>query len=336
MLPDIGGESGAKLVMAIGAVAIALLLFFLVLRAWRQRGTRAFLRGGKNRRPRLAVLDAAAVDPRRRLVLVRRDDVEHLILIGGPSDVVVESGIGASGGADIQALLPAATAGFPAAPAEVPDARARVQEDVAPAGDRSAVAPSQPGAEHERAAAGGEPARLAPTAAPATTALAESETGAAPQPPAAEASGELDAGHLPSAVDEDEARPDIAAILDSQRQRVFGPSEQIEAHAEPVERSPYEQAYMEDKEEDAKPAAAAGTPRTTPAASVLRFEDFLDTEVAGELSSLTPERISQDGRAGPPVESSPPAARDEVAADARSRTLDEEMSRLLQQLSHKR
>jgi hypothetical protein len=34
-----------------------------------------------------------AIDGRRRLVLVRRDNVEHLILLGGPSDVVVEQAI---------------------------------------------------------------------------------------------------------------------------------------------------------------------------------------------------------------------------------------------------
>jgi hypothetical protein len=38
-------------------------------------------------------MDAAAIDNQRRLVLVRRDDVEHLILIGGPTDVVVEQNI---------------------------------------------------------------------------------------------------------------------------------------------------------------------------------------------------------------------------------------------------
>jgi hypothetical protein len=39
------------------------------------------------------VIDAAAVDGRRRLVLVRRDNIEHLIMIGGPTDIVVESTI---------------------------------------------------------------------------------------------------------------------------------------------------------------------------------------------------------------------------------------------------
>jgi hypothetical protein len=38
-------------------------------------------------------MDATAVDSHRRLVLVRRDDIEHLLLIGGPTDVVVERDI---------------------------------------------------------------------------------------------------------------------------------------------------------------------------------------------------------------------------------------------------
>jgi len=47
----------------------------------------------RSRLPRLAVIDAAAVDGRRRLVLVRRDNVEHLLMIGGPTDIVVEPNI---------------------------------------------------------------------------------------------------------------------------------------------------------------------------------------------------------------------------------------------------
>ncbi len=42
---------------------------------------------------RLDVVDQATVDGRRRLVLVRRDNVEHLIMTGGPVDVVIETGI---------------------------------------------------------------------------------------------------------------------------------------------------------------------------------------------------------------------------------------------------
>ena len=47
----------------------------------------------RGRLPRLAVIDAAAVDGRRRLVLIRRDNVEHLLMIGGPTDIVVEPNI---------------------------------------------------------------------------------------------------------------------------------------------------------------------------------------------------------------------------------------------------
>lgn len=49
--------------------------------------------GGRGRQPRLAVVDYASVDGRRRLVLVRRDNIEHLMMIGGPTDVVVEANI---------------------------------------------------------------------------------------------------------------------------------------------------------------------------------------------------------------------------------------------------
>ena len=42
---------------------------------------------------RLDVVEHQSVDGRRRLVLVRRDDVEHLIMTGGPVDVVIETGI---------------------------------------------------------------------------------------------------------------------------------------------------------------------------------------------------------------------------------------------------
>ena len=52
-----------------------------------------FLRG---REKRLGVVEAASVDGRRRLILLRRDDVEHLIMTGGPVDVVIETGIHSS------------------------------------------------------------------------------------------------------------------------------------------------------------------------------------------------------------------------------------------------
>ncbi|MBF0306164.1 MAG: FliO/MopB family protein [Alphaproteobacteria bacterium] len=57
--------------------------------------------GGARRKRRLALIESLAVDARRRLVLVSRDGREHLLLIGGGTDLLVESGI-AAGAADAQ------------------------------------------------------------------------------------------------------------------------------------------------------------------------------------------------------------------------------------------
>jgi len=46
---------------------------------------------------RLEVLEVRAVDARHRLVLIRRDKVEHLVLLGSQGDLVIESGITSGG-----------------------------------------------------------------------------------------------------------------------------------------------------------------------------------------------------------------------------------------------
>lgn len=77
-------------------IAFAAVLALIGLTAWLVRRFGADRLGGNNargRQPRLAVIDAATVDARRRLVLIRRDNVEHLMMIGGPTDVVVEQNI---------------------------------------------------------------------------------------------------------------------------------------------------------------------------------------------------------------------------------------------------
>jgi flagellar protein FliO/FliZ len=71
-------------------------LALIGLAAWGVRrfaGNRLGANPNRSRMPRLAVIDAAAVDGRRRLVLVRRDNIEHLLMIGGPTDIVVEPNI---------------------------------------------------------------------------------------------------------------------------------------------------------------------------------------------------------------------------------------------------
>jgi len=90
---NIAGESYASALMWTVAALILLLILLILIRIVRSFTFGTFVAGGRNRRPRLAVTDATAVDSHRRLVLVRRDDVEHLILIGGPSDIVIEQNI---------------------------------------------------------------------------------------------------------------------------------------------------------------------------------------------------------------------------------------------------
>ena len=88
------GAEGSLIVRFVVAFVIVLgligLTFWLIRRFGGARVGNAALKG---RQPRLAVIDAAPVDGRRRLVLIRRDNVEHLLMLGGPSDFVVEQNI---------------------------------------------------------------------------------------------------------------------------------------------------------------------------------------------------------------------------------------------------
>ncbi|MBN9048324.1 MAG: flagellar biosynthetic protein FliO [Rhizobiales bacterium] len=77
-------------------IAFAVVIGLIALAAWLVRrfgANRLGSNAARGRQPRLAVIDAAPVDGRRRLLIIRRDNVEHLIMIGGPTDVVVEQNI---------------------------------------------------------------------------------------------------------------------------------------------------------------------------------------------------------------------------------------------------
>jgi hypothetical protein len=76
-------------------IAFLVVLALIGLTAWlvRRFGANRLGSASRGRQPRLAVIDAATVDGRRRLVLIRRDNIEHLLMIGGPTDLVVEPNI---------------------------------------------------------------------------------------------------------------------------------------------------------------------------------------------------------------------------------------------------
>jgi flagellar protein FliO/FliZ len=95
-------------------IAFLVVLALIGLTAWlvRRFGSNRLGGAARGRQPRLAVIDAATVDGRRRLVLIRRDNVEHLLMIGGPTDVVVEPNIVRATGA--REMARASVAGEPA------------------------------------------------------------------------------------------------------------------------------------------------------------------------------------------------------------------------------
>lgn len=85
-----GGVTQAiAVILALAVVLVLFALFIFILK--RLMGGQATQ--NRNRQPRIAVMDSASIDTRRRLVLIRRDNIEHLLLIGGPTDVVVEPNI---------------------------------------------------------------------------------------------------------------------------------------------------------------------------------------------------------------------------------------------------
>ncbi len=115
---------GAEMPLAVRFfLAFVIVLGLIGVTAWAVRRFGAGRLGGTNargRQPRLAVIDYASVDGRRRLILVRRDNVEHLLMIGGPTDVVVEPNIVRATAAprDLPAARP--TAGLEALPRALP------------------------------------------------------------------------------------------------------------------------------------------------------------------------------------------------------------------------
>jgi hypothetical protein len=135
-LEDVAGPNFAPAVLWTLLALVILVIVLIIIRIVRSMTFGTFVAGGRNRKTRLAVMDAAAVDSQRRLVLVRRDDVEHLILIGGPTDVVVER--------DIRLHSPIRR---PAPPAEpVAEAPARGRPEVTPRGEpaRPPAGPTRP------------------------------------------------------------------------------------------------------------------------------------------------------------------------------------------------
>ncbi len=77
--------------------ALILVLGLIAALTWAARrfGFGGQLTPNAGRTPRLSVIEVRTLDSRRKLVLLRRDASEHLVLLGPNQDLLLESGIAA-------------------------------------------------------------------------------------------------------------------------------------------------------------------------------------------------------------------------------------------------
>lgn len=79
-------------------IALVIVIAMIGAAGWIVRrfgwGARFVARTGARR---LAVLEVLPMDGKRRLVLLRRDGVEHLVLVGAGGDLLIEGGINTAG-----------------------------------------------------------------------------------------------------------------------------------------------------------------------------------------------------------------------------------------------
>ena len=251
-LDEVAGPGYSQAIVWTLLALFAFILVLVAIRLLRSTFSGTFVAGGRNRKTRLAVMDATAVDSHRRLILVRRDDIEHLLLIGGETDLVVERDIRigqqqrrpaapAEPGREPQAPQPAAV--LPPAPAAAPARRPpeplRPAAPPAPAPSPNRIpaqaAPRPPEMLPQRAVTRPEPARPAqptpivpqriePRSAPILP-LAPTLRGS-PAPSAAD--NDLDDAllkELEVSLDDDETRaskPQPAPTLDEEMAKLLG------------------------------------------------------------------------------------------------------------------
>ncbi len=86
---------GSENTLLNSAFALGIVLVLIVLGLWALKLLTNTTSRMAGTRKRLVVVDTAQVDGKRRIILLRRDNVEHVIMTGGPEDLVIESGIAA-------------------------------------------------------------------------------------------------------------------------------------------------------------------------------------------------------------------------------------------------
>lgn len=144
-LESILGVSFASAARWIIALIVVVAMIFAALWAWRRFGPGGGVRmSSRGKQPRLGIVDVSNVDGTRKLVMLRRDDVEHLVMIGGPNDVVIESGIRQA--EPVAALAPAPVAAPAPEPTYIPAPAPASAPRATPAASPEPVAQPAPAA----------------------------------------------------------------------------------------------------------------------------------------------------------------------------------------------
>ncbi len=86
-------EFGTILRFVVALVFVLGLIGVLAIVAKRAGLSPRATRPTQGAKKRLSIVEVMAVDAKRRLVLIRRDDREHLVLLGVDRDLVVESNV---------------------------------------------------------------------------------------------------------------------------------------------------------------------------------------------------------------------------------------------------
>lgn len=78
-------------------LALVFVLALIGLLAWASRRFGLMRGAGRtaNGKRRLEIVEIMPIDTKRKLVMVRRDQTDHLLLLGTTGDIVVETGIAA-------------------------------------------------------------------------------------------------------------------------------------------------------------------------------------------------------------------------------------------------
>ena len=83
-----------KFVLALVFV-LGLIGGFAILAKRAGLGNRGAIVHGKSKR--LSIIESMSLDPKRRVVLIRRDDAEHLVLLGVQNEQIIETGLAVTG-----------------------------------------------------------------------------------------------------------------------------------------------------------------------------------------------------------------------------------------------